>query len=141
MWQWIIPILIIVASKSFYHICSKSTPQGINAFGTLFVTYTTAAIVTLLLSIYFIRPENMLSELTKINWSSIVLGIAIVGLEAGYIYAYRIGWQVNTAPLVANTTLAVVLVIIGAILYGETMTFKQIVGVVVCIIGMLLINL
>ena len=80
-------------------------------------------------------------ELAKVNWTSMLLGISIVGLEVGYIYAYRLGWQVNSAPVVANTALAIALIIIGAILYHEGITLKQTFGVIICIIGLIFINL
>lgn len=131
---------MVVVSNCLYHICSKSTPHGVNAFGTLMITYLTGALVCAIIFLFIARPENVMVELGNVNWSSFVLGIAIVGLEAGYIFAYRNGWQVNTAPLVANTLLAIALIVIGALLYKESVTFKQIVGIVVCIIGMILIN-
>ena len=140
MWDMIIPIIMIVASNCFYHIFSKSAPEGINAFGTLMITYLTATIITGILFILFVKPENVILELGKINWASIGLGFAIIGLEAGYIFAYRAGWQVNTAPLIANTCLAIALIGIGALLYNESITVKQIVGVIVCLVGIVMIN-
>lgn len=140
MWDMIIPIIMIVASNCFYHIFSKSTPQGINAFATLMVTYLTATIITGIFFILFVKPENVLFELEKINWASIGLGIAIIGLEAGYIFAYRSGWQVNTAPLIANTCLAIALIVIGALLYKENITIKQLAGIAICLIGIVMIN-
>lgn len=134
------PILLIVLSNCFYNICSKSTPQGIHPFGTLMITYISAAIVTGIMFVVLVRPENVVSELSKINWTSIVLAFAIIGLETGYLLAYRAGWQVNTAPLVANTCLAVALIVIGALLYKESITLKQIAGIIVCLFGMILIN-
>lgn len=141
MWDLIIPIFIIVASNCFYHICSKSTPTNLNAFGALMVTYLTASVVTAIILIYMVKPENVLLELGKINWTSVVLGVAIVGLEAGYLFAYRAGGNVNTTPLIANTTLAVVLIVIGAVLYKEGISLKQITGIVLCLIGMIVINI
>ncbi len=116
-------------------------PNNVNTFGGLMVTYLTAAIITGALFLYSIKYENTLFELAKINWTSIALGIAIIGLEAGYIYAYRVGWQVNNAPLVANTCLAIALLFIGAILYNEGITLKQIAGMILCIVGLIFINL
>lgn len=141
MWDMLIPIILVVASNCFYHIFSKSTPPGVNTFGTLMITYLTAAIVTCILFIAYVKPENVVFELGKINWASIGLGIAIIGLETGYILAYRAGWHVNTAPLIANTCLAVALIGVGAILYRESITSKQILGIAACLIGMTLINL
>lgn len=136
-----LPIFIIVLSNCFYHICSKSTPSDLNAFGALMVTYLIATILTGLILVYMVKPENVVTELSKINWTSIILGIAIVGLEAGYIFAYRLGGNVNTTPLIANTALAVALIIIGFILYNENITIKEITGIILCLIGMIIINI
>lgn len=141
MLRMLIPIAMVVISNCFYHICSKSTPNNVNTFGGLMVTYLTAAIVTGAIFLYSVKYENTLIELAKINWTSIALGIAIIGLEAGYIYAYRVGWQVNNAPVVANTCLAIALIFIGAILYKEGITLKQISGMILCIVGLIFINL
>lgn len=105
------------------------------------VTYLIATILTGLILVYMVKPENVVTELSKINWTSIILGIAIVGLEAGYIFAYRLGGNVNTTPLIANTALAVALIIIGFILYNENITIKEITGIILCLIGMIIINI
>lgn len=73
-------------------------------------------------------------------WTPFVLGLAIVGLEAGYVFLYRAGWKVSSGALTANICLAVALLIIGYLLYKETITIKQLAGVVVCGVGLFLIN-
>jgi drug/metabolite transporter (DMT)-like permease len=104
------------------------------------ITYLTATIITGIIFILYVKPENVLFELGKINWASLGLGIAIIGLEAGYILAYRSGWHVNTAPLIANTCLAIALIGIGALLYKESITFKQLAGIIICLLGIVMIN-
>ncbi|AMK15738.1 EamA family transporter [Methanobrevibacter olleyae] len=141
MWEMIWPILLVILSNTLYNICTKSTPSNVNVFATLMVTYITAAILTAIFFVFLLKPENVLSELSNINWTSFVLGMAIVGLELAYIFAFRAGWKVSSASLVANIGLAIVLIFVGAILYGENITLKQIIGIFVCIGGLLLINL
>ena len=141
MWNMFLPILLIVISSCFYNICSKSTPGDVNSFGTLMITYLTASAITFVLFLATSQVENVPFELSKINWTSFVLGLAIIGLESGYLLAYRAGWQINTAPLVANTCLAVALIVIGAVLFKESINLKQIIGIVVCLGGIVLINL
>ncbi|RAP54090.1 MAG: hypothetical protein BZ137_04095 [Methanosphaera sp. rholeuAM130] len=141
MFNMLIPIAMVVISNCIYHICSKSMPNNVNTFGALMVTYLTGAIVSGIIFLYMVKSENALIEMAKINFTSIVLGLAIVGLEAGYIYAYRVGWQVNNAPLVANTGTVLALVIIGAILFNEGVTLKQIAGMILCIVGLIFISL
>lgn len=82
-----------------------------------------------------------MSEYRHVNWAPFVLGIVIVGLEVGYIYAYKAGWQVSTAQIVQAALLAVILIFVGYCLYKEQLTWNKIVGVAVCLAGLVLINI
>ena len=78
-------------------------------------------------------------EISKTNWSALALGIAIVGLEFGYICIYRAGWKIGVASLVANISLACVLLLVGLFVYKEVITLKQLLGMGICAIGLMLI--
>lgn len=54
---------------------------------------------------------------------------------------YRSGWKVSSGALVANICLAIALLFVGAILYGENITVKQVLGIFICIAGLFLINM
>lgn len=82
--------------------------------------------------------RDILTELKKANWTSFVLGIVRVGLEVGFIYAYKAGWKVSAAQIVTSSILGVILIIVG---YKEAITWNKIVGVIVCLAGLGLINL
>ena len=97
MWNMIWPLLLIVLSNCFYNICTKSVPEGANTFGTLTITYLVGAVLSAILFIVSVKPSGVASEIAKINWTAFVLGIAIVGLEAGYVFLYRAGWKVMNA--------------------------------------------
>ena len=140
MFELIWPLIIVVGSNIIYNICTKSTPSNVNAFGTLAITYIIGALVSFLIFIYMVKPENVLTELSNINWTSIALGIAIVGLEVGYIYMYRAGWKISTGSLVANICLACSLLIVGVLLYKEHISITQILGIIVCSVGLILIT-
>lgn len=135
------PILLVILSNTVYNICTKSTPGNVNAFGTLMITYAVATILTAVIFVFLVKPENVLTELSRVNWTSLVLGMAIVGLELAYIFAYRAGWKVSSASLVANIGLAIVLIFVGVILYGENISLKQVMGILVCCVGLFLINM
>ena len=135
------PILLILLSNTVYNICTKSTPGNVNAFGALMITYAVATIFTGIIFVFLVKPENVLTELSHVNWTSVVLGMVIVGLELGYIFAYRAGWKVSSASLVANIGLAIVLIFVGAVLYGENITLKQLMGILICCVGLFLINI
>ena len=135
------PILLILLSNTVYHICAKSTPGNVNAFGALMITYAVATIFTAIIFVLLVKPENVTTELSHVNWTSLVLGMVIVGLELGCIFAYRAGWKVSSASIVANIGVAIMLIFVGALLYGEHITLKQVMGIFICCAGLLLINM
>ena len=138
MWNMIWPMLIVITANTFYNVCAKSTPQGVNSFASLTITYLIAAALIM----FFVTSEqkNIWQEFSKANWTSAVLGIAVLALEFGYICIYRAGWKVSTASIIANIALACVLVFVGMLLYKETITLRQIIGMLVCAAGLYLIG-
>ncbi|MBO7728075.1 MAG: hypothetical protein J6S50_06145, partial [Oscillospiraceae bacterium] len=83
----------------------------------------------------------LLREYGRLNWAPIVLGIVIVGLEAGWLYAYKAGWQVNTGSVVQSAFMAVALIFVGFLLYHESLTWNKLVGVGICLTGLVFINI
>lgn len=135
-----VPIIIVILSNTFYHICTKSTPENLNPFASLTVTYLIGAVVSVILYFLTVKNPNLLTEYGKLHWSSFVLGIAIVGLEAGFLLMYRAGWNVSTGQVVSSIALAVVLVFVGYLFYKEAITVSKIAGILVCMVGLYLIN-
>jgi uncharacterized membrane protein len=140
MWYLIWPILLVIGANTFYNISTKSTPDGINAFASLSITYLVAAVLSVIMFFVTGNQKNLIAEISKANWTSFVLGIAVVTLEFGYISIYRAGWKISIASLVANIGLACVLLILGLLLYKEALSLRQVVGMIVCLIGLFLIS-
>ena len=140
MWHMIWPLAMVVACNCMYNICTKSTPQNANAFLSLTVTYLIAASITT--TVFFLHGYNgdLVSQLKQLNWTAPVLGLALIGLEFGYICVYRAGWKMSVCSITGNTCLAFALLVIGALLYKEVITLKQILGMAVCLAGLILMN-
>lgn len=141
MWQMVLPIALVVISNCFYHIVSKNTPPQANALLSLGVTYTVAAVFSFVVFFVTNHTSSVSDEVKKLNWTSLALGVVIVGLELGYILVYRAGWDVSRAPLIANCALAIALIFIGAILFKEHISIRQIIGMLICIIGMIVVTI
>lgn len=140
MMAMIWPMAIIVICNTLYQICAKATPD-INPFASLTVTYAVGALASLVL--YFVlgrNGESLMQQYGRLNWAPFVLGIVIIGLEAGWIYAYKAGWLVSTAFITQSSVLALLLVATGALLYAEKITPNKIIGVIVCLAGLIIIN-
>lgn len=140
MWSMIWPILIVVAANAAYHLATKSTPDAVNTFASLFITYLTAAVCSLLLFFCTAGQKNLWAELGKTNWTAYVLGAAVVGLEFGFVCIYRAGWKISIAQLVASSALTCVLLIIGLCFYREALSVRQIVGLCLAGAGLILLS-
>ena len=140
MFAYIWPIALVVLSNTFYQICAKSVPDGMNPLASLTVTYLVGAVVSCAMYYILNRNANLVREFRMLNWAPFVLGVAIVGLEVGFIYAFRAGWQISVAQIVTSAILAVILIFVGYLLYHEAITWNKIVGIVICLAGLILIN-
>ena len=140
MLSYIWPIALVVLSNTLYQICAKSVPEGMNPLASLTVTYLVGAAVSCALYFILNRNANLLREIRLTNWAPIVLGVVIVGLEVGFIYAFRAGWQISMAQIVSSAVLAMILIFVGYLLYHEAITWNKIVGIIVCLAGLVLIN-
>lgn len=140
MFSIIWPIALVVLSNTLYQICAKSVPDTIDPFAALTVTYLTAGAFSTLLYCISNRSGNLIQEYSHLNWSSFALGLVIVGLEAGMIYAYKAGWMVSTLSIVQSAFLALALIVVGVLLYHEALSWSKALGVIICLIGLIFIN-
>ena len=140
MFSSVWPIALVVLSNVVYQICAKSVPEGMNPFASLTVTYLVGAAASAVLYFALDPEKNLVREYGKLNWAPFVLGVVIVGLEAGWIYAYKAGWQVSTGFIVQSAFLAAALLLVGYFLYHESLTWNKMVGVAICLIGLVFIN-
>lgn len=141
MFNYIWPIMLVVLSNVMYQICAKNVPGNVNPFAALTITYIVGTISSVIMFFIFDKQGNILKEITKINWASYALGLVVVGLEVGFIYAYKAGWQVSTASIVQSSFLSVILIFVGLLLFKEALTWNKIVGIFICLIGLVFINI
>ncbi len=140
MLAYIWPIALVVASNILYQICCKSVPEEMNPFASLTVTYLVAALAAAGFYFWQTKGGNLLSEYGRLNWAPLVLGIVIVGLEVGFIYAYKAGWPVSTASIVQSSFLAAALIGVGFFLYQEPVTLQKVLGILICLAGLTIMN-
>jgi uncharacterized membrane protein len=143
MYMKFIPIALVVLSSVCYHVSQKSTPSGLNSIVALIVTYVTASVVSILSYFVFVPKSDLVGLLEAIknaNWASLLLGFAVVGLELGFLLAYRAGWNISIAGLLSNTLVALMLIPVGLLLFKETISLTSVIGVVICITGLIFVS-
>jgi drug/metabolite transporter (DMT)-like permease len=141
MFNYVWPIAMVVVSNIIYQICAKSVPGDIHPLASLSVTYAVGTATSIVLYFVMNRGGSLVKEYGKLNWAPFAMGIVIMGLETGFIYAYKAGWQISTASLVQSSFLSVALIFVGYVLYHEPLTWNKLAGAGICLAGLYIINL
>ncbi len=141
MFHYIWPIVLVILSNVMYQLCARRMPNSVDPFAALTVTYLVGAAASLILYLLMNKGGNIIEEFSQINFVPFIFGLVIVGIEVGWIYVYKAGWQISTAPIIQSAIVAVILIILGFILFKEPMTWNKILGIAVCILGLFFINL
>lgn len=141
MLSYVWPIALVVLSNIVYHVCAKSVPETVSPFASLTVTYLIGALFSAIMFFAVEKDHNLIREISRMNWAPYLLGVVIVGLEVGYIYAYKAGWQVSVASIVQSSFLAIALIVVGTLVYREALTWNKLVGIGICMVGLMFINL
>lgn len=140
MIDFIWPMALIVLSNTVYQICSKSIPADVHPLASVAMTYMVGAAAATVLYLVLSKGGNIIKEFSHLNWASYVLGLVVIGLEVGFLFAYRAGWQVNTAATVQGAFLAISLIIVGYVLFKEPVSASKLIGVAFCLLGLFFIN-
>ena len=136
MFAYLWPMALVICANVLYNVASKSVPGDSEPFAVLLVTYLTAGGLSLLgFYLFGAHRDGLALALQKTNWTAVALGVSMVALEVGFIYIYRAGWKVSAGSLVANTGLAVALVIVGFAFYKEHISLQQILGMLLATAG------
>lgn len=133
-------LALTIVFGTLYHLAQKATPAQINPLVSLAVTYAVALAGTLALYPFYPHQDTLAANIRQLNWASVLLGLSIIGLELGFLLAYRAGWNISLAGLVSNVTIALLLLPIGLLLYRETLSTAQAAGIALCLAGLFLIN-
>lgn len=140
MFAYYWPIGLLVLSNVFYHITAKSLPSLLDTFFSMAVTYIVGAVVSLILYMTIGSGNSIAEEISNLNWTPFVLGLSVVGLEAGAIFMYKAGWEVSVGNIVQAIFVAIALLAIGVLVYKEALTGTKVAGIVACLVGIFLLN-
>lgn len=132
-------ITLVILSNVFYHLFQKTIPANVNPIVSLIFTYGTALLASFIFLFIYPSKEGISASFRHVHWSSFALGMAVVGLEIGFLFAYRAGWNISLAALFANVILAVLLIPIGLLFYKESLNLTNVIGIAFSIIGIVLI--
>jgi drug/metabolite transporter (DMT)-like permease len=134
----VIPAAMIIGGGILYHVCQKATPQGLDPFLALGISFGLASLGCLGLLVG--RHGLAAPDWRSVNWTSIALAIALMLIESGYLLGYRSGLTLNLTSFACNTAIALVLLAVGTFFYGEHLDFRTVSGMALCVAGLLLLR-
>jgi multidrug transporter EmrE-like cation transporter len=140
MFLFYFSITLAICSSALYHFTAKSTPSNVNFTVSLLVTYSVALVVTLVGFFFFPAANGITAELKQLNWASIGLAIAIVGIEFGFLLTYRSGWNLGIAAVLVNVVASLILVPVAIFIFKDKLTWVNIIGILVCLAGLVMLN-
>ena len=139
---YFLSILMVVLSDTLYHFASKNLSESLSPFGVFFYVYLGCFIVSFIIAIIIDKKEKI--RRPKINFKNKYFYIFLIGLlcfDLGYIFIYRIGGALSNIYVLTMPLKAIVLLIAGYLLYKETLSKKNMLGIIISIIGVLLISM
>lgn len=133
-------LAIAIVSTVGYHLILKVTPSAVNPFLSLAATY--ALVTAVFVAIYAALPgsTSFRDSVQVLNWTALGLGVAIVFLDLGFLMLYRAGFNVSLGQLVTQSAAALLLLLVGVALFRDKLSLWNIAGIVLCVVGLWLIN-
>ncbi len=134
------PFVLMVLTYVSYQVVLKFIRPDVNVLGVLTLAYFAACMCAA--ALWFRNPDlggNRLEGRDVLI--AVLIGVSIVGLEYGFVSAFRLGWPINSTGAIVNVGTALLLVPIGLILFGEQMSAVNFAGLGLCCVGLVLLTL
>ena len=133
------PPLLVIGGSLLYHVAAKSVPKTVAPLAALIGVYFTALVASIVA--YAVANRTALSPISAIGHPTIAaVGLGVLMIELGFLLTYRAAWPVSMASVMMNGIVAVLLLPVGAALFGETITLVRLTGVALCLLGLTLLQ-
>ena len=137
---YLISIMMILTGNCAYQLTQKFINTAVNPLVSLTISYFVGFVLTFILIIYNQDEEPLFSVVQKLNWASYALGITLVVIDAGFILAYRSGWNLSLVSVLYNVIPIMLLVPIGAVFFKDQLSLVNVAGVAVTLSGIIMVN-
>jgi drug/metabolite transporter (DMT)-like permease len=128
-------IALVIASQVAYQLAVKSIPRDANPFGILILVYGLALVVCIALAPFVGKPIVFADMKRFLSWPACLLALTVVGIEVGYLLAYRSGWTLGITFAVTSVAAVSVLALFGVAWFGEHLDGRRIAGLMLALAG------
>ena len=131
--------MLVVVSTVLYQLGQRAIPAGANALVATVAAYVVATAGAVLMMPLLARDVALASSWRTLNYGTLLVGVGALGIEIGFLLAYRAGWAISNVSMVANAMVALALLLIGAIAFREPITAARGAGIALCLAGLWLV--
>lgn len=139
MKNFYLPFALAVGGNVLYHLSQKSMPKAANPLYVITIAYLVGIVMCVLCSFVYPNEKSFMETLRESNWAVFAMGVGAVVIELGFLLAYRAGWNISTAAVACSTAVTLMLIPIGLIVYKEQLSPRNIVGLLFCMLGLVLV--
>ena len=140
MKSFYIPILMAIGGGVLYHISQKAVPKEVSPFAAIIIAYSVGILLCIIAIIADPSGRNFTTSLKSSNWAVIGIGIGATVIEVGFLLAYRAGWNINSASVICNIAVALILIPIGLLAFKEHLSLRSAAGIGCCLVGFYLLS-
>lgn len=137
--ELLFPFAVVVCGQVLYHVLVRYVPRDVSPLLLYSITYGMAAIVMLLSWVLLPVGSREARGVAGTAVWGLGIGVAVLLVELGYIYAYRGGLSLAFGPLAVFAVTTAALVPLSAWVFGEDIRPASIAGVILVGIGAWLI--
>jgi uncharacterized membrane protein len=137
---YIVSMVILVLSATVYQLAAKFVPSGLSSWHVFTIVYIIGGLLCVVASLFDTSKQTFWETLRGSNWAVIVLGFAVVGIETGYLLAFRAGWKLSVTGVFSNVAAATLMLPVGILLLKERLSIVNVIGLVLAVVGLILVT-
>ena len=136
----LLPFLLAAGGLASLHLLLKIVPAGANSGATLVVAYLVASLACLAAYPILTPSTSLVTAFATVPWHALAMGVAIACCEIGVLLAYRAGWPVGSTGVSISAAMTLILLPVGVIVFGESLTLARTSGIVMTLGGLYLLT-
>ncbi len=131
---------IVIIGAVGYQYFVKRIPASLDPVVSVIGVYIAALILGVTLLPFFPAEGGIVTHFRRLNWIQLAIAASVFLIELGFLLMYRHGWNLSTGNLVTGVIVNLVLLGLGVSVLGEEVNIVNLVGILICILGVALIG-
>jgi drug/metabolite transporter (DMT)-like permease len=131
---------IAITGAVGYQYFVKRIPETINPIVSVIGIYVAVLVLAISSMVLFPAKGGLAAHFRQLNWIQLAIAVTVFMIELGFLLMYRYGWDLSTGNLITGVVINLILVTIGVALLGEQLSPINVIGVALCIAGVVLVG-